>query len=45
MKKEKCPYYKKCKLYNSKNKICNEEGGFYSGSYPGCHRKMMEKEK
>ena len=43
--KKKCPYWKKCKLYDKNNKICNEEEGFYGGTYPGCHKKMMEEEK
>ena len=40
MKPKKCPYWKKCKLYNKEHKPCNEDEGFYGSRYPGCYREM-----
>ncbi len=40
MKPKKCPYWKKCKLYNPDNKTCNEDEGFYGSRYPGCVRNI-----
>ena len=42
MKPKKCPYWKKCKLYDKTNKICNEEEGFYGSKWAGCVRKLSE---
>lgn len=38
----KCPFYKKCKLYQVGHSTCNKDGGsFYGpGRGGGCYREM-----
>ncbi len=45
MKPKKCPYWKKCKLYNPNHRTCNEDEGFYGSRYPGCYREMSRMEE
>jgi len=41
-KKFKCPYWKKCKLYNKKSFVCNLDEGYYGSGPAGCYREKLK---
>jgi len=41
----KCPFYKNCKLFNNKSRVCVKDNGDYygPGRMAGCGRDFLEK--
>jgi len=41
----KCPYYDRCKMYDTQSHTCNETDGFFGERESGCYKEWKYKSK